>query len=372
MIEIPDNPTRADAAAACEAMYQAVETFPFVSTADQSACLAAIMTGLSRRTMPAAPLIAINANTPASGKTLLANVVAAVATGRPASPMTVAKDPAELEKRVDAALLDADAFILLDNISFPIRSDALCVCATDSTKVIRVLGSSRSIRTPISSLFILTGNNLSLLGDLARRILMIRLDAGCERPELRTFARDAMQTIRDRRAELIAAALTVSVAYFRAGCPPARPDPEGRETVSPYGSFGDWDRMIRRPLIWAGMPDPLDAVGDLRQEDHEFIAMRDLLRAWHEIYDDAPVTAARAAQDAAEFIGGGLTPAARKAPALHDAMSAMGIDPRTGGSRELGYRLRAWQGRIIGGLRLDRDRKTMTGIAYAVRRIGMS
>jgi putative DNA primase/helicase len=268
--------------------------------------------------------------------------------------------------------LDADAFILLDNISFPIRSDALCVCATDSTKMIRVLGSSRSLKTPISSLFILTGNNLALLGDLARRILMIRLDAGCERPELRTFKRDAMQTIRDRRDELIVAALTVSIAYFRAGCPPARPDPDGRETVSPYGSFDDWDRMIRRPLIWAGMPDPLDAVGDLRQDDHEFIAMRDLLRAWHATYGEKPVTAGCVVQNAAEFIGGGPSPAERKAPALFDAMSAMGIEPRTSASRELGYKLRAWQGRIVGGLRLDRDRKTMTGIAYAVRQIGNS
>jgi len=162
--EVADRPTQSDAINAAELFYQAVETFGFATNADASAALAAMLTAMQRRLLPAAPIVAVSASTPGTGKTLFANVTAAFATGRRASAMAPGKDPAEMEKRIDTLLLDADAIVLIDNVSFPLLSDTLCIVATEDLKAVRVLGASRRVNVPTNSTFILTGNNLTLLG----------------------------------------------------------------------------------------------------------------------------------------------------------------------------------------------------------------
>ena len=50
-----------------------------------------------------------------------------------------------------------------------------------------------------------TGNNPIIKGDLTRRSLVGRLDAKCERPELREFATyDPIADAKGRRGELVA------------------------------------------------------------------------------------------------------------------------------------------------------------------------
>lgn len=84
---------------------------------------------------------------------------------------------------------------------------------------VRVLGSSKNVRIPATSLICATGNNLTVYGDLNRRTIQIRLDAKCERPEERRFEFDAIDLAMRRRPELVAAALTVERAYVSAGAP---------------------------------------------------------------------------------------------------------------------------------------------------------
>ena len=56
-------------------------------------------------------------------------------------------------------------------------------------------------------------------------------------------------------------------------------------------------------------------------------------------------------------------------PALTEAVDhAMG-DPETWGVRELGYRLRAWSGRIVNGLQLVREGKGNRGVRWRVRAV---
>jgi len=355
---IPAAPTRADATTAAETLYAAIDTFPFLTDADSAAAIAAMLTAQQRRILPAAPIITINASTPGTGKTLFAKVISAYATGRGAAAMSPGKDPAELEKRIDGVLLDADPIVLVDNIDFPVRSETLCIVSTEPTKAVRVLGGSRVSVVPTNATFCLTGNNLTLLGDLTRRVVMIRMDAGCERPEQRAFRRDAVQHVLDHRDALIAAGLTLMRAYQVAGSP----DVETR----PYGSFGLWDLMIRRAIVWSGFPgDPLEPAADLREEDHEYIGMRDLFVVWWELFESEPVTAAdliARARATVPLMGSGYD---LETPALAGAVaSIIGDSPRVG-ARELGYRLRAWQGRILGGFRLVRDRtRSKGGVRY--------
>lgn len=334
---------RHDAEGAGDCLYEAVSTFPFVTENDRSACLALILTALLRRVLPAAPIGGVSASTPGTGKSKLVDVISAISTGRGASVVAIGSTPEELEKRLDSVLLKGDAVCAFDNVDRPVRSDVLCQAATQGMKSIRVMGLSKISEAPTNVCLLMTGNNLTLVGDLVRRVVLVNLDAGCERPEQRVFARDAVDYVLAHRAALIRAALTISKAYLDSGCPEVR--------GPPYGSFEVWDRMVRRPLMWAGWPDPLVPAEAMRDQDHELTGMRDLLAAWLAARPE-PCTAAELAdliRSRVPLMGEGW---AAQYPALTEAAVQVMGEPSKWGGRELGYRLRAMQGRLLGGLRI--------------------
>lgn len=103
---------------------------------------------------------------------------------------------------------------------------------------------------PLTAVWYGTGNNVSVAADTTRRIIHIRLDVLEERPEDRTGFRhpDLVRWIRRHRPRLLSNALTVLVAYCNAG----RPD----QGLTPFGSFEGWSNLVRRAVVWAGLPDP--------------------------------------------------------------------------------------------------------------------
>ena len=361
-IDLPAETRKVQAAEAAELLYSLVDTFTFETPADRSAALALMMTGVLRRVLPAAPLGAISASTPGTGKSLLAKCIAMVSMGREPSAMSLGPDEREMENRLDAALLDADPLILIDNISRAVRSDALNTTITEPARTCRVLGYSRKVEAPTNVLFLLTGNNLTVLGDLARRTLMLRLDSEVERPEEREFVRsenEQLEYVRERRAEAVRAVILIALAYQQAGCPDVG--------IKPYGSFGLWDRMVRRPLCWVGQQDPLAASRELREEDHEFTGMRSFLESWMEVFGTSPVTANevwRKATTMEKGFDGSLVP---ECPMLHEAMTAiLGSGTKGGGVRELGYKLRSWQRRIVGNCRIVKEGTDNKGVKWRV------
>lgn len=351
---------RSDAQGAGETLYCAVDTFPFVTSADASACLALIMTALLRRVLPAAPIGCISSSTPGMGKSKLVDVVAAIATGRSASVMALGQTPEELEKRLDSVLLKGDLLCSFDNVTRAVRSDVLCQVATQRNKSIRVLALSKIVEAPTNVALFMTGNNLTLVDDLTRRCLVVNVDAGCERPELREFDRDAVEHVLDRRAEFIAAALAISKTYLDAGCP--------KVDALPFGSFETWDRMVRRPLMWAGWPDPLDPAAAMRDQDHELTGTGDFLRAWLDAHPQ-PLTASELSElirERVPRISDGWMPAH---PALTEAAIQVMGDLNKWGGRELGYRLRERQNRLYGGLRIVKTKKSKRGMMWIVENV---
>ena len=345
--------------AALARLRELVATFPFLEPCDEAAAVALMATAVFRRLLPASPLGAISATTPATGKSLLANVIATIATGRDASAMSVGASPEELEKRIDTVLLTSDPVVLVDNVDRAIKSDVLCQVATQARKSVRVLGQSKIIEAPTNVCFLFTGNNLTLLGDLVRRIVLVRLDAGCERPEQRVFERDAVMYAAEQRPRVLHDILSITRSYIDAGAPALG--------ATPYGSFAAWDRMVRFPLIWAGLPDPLASAEEMRDADHEVMAVRQLITAWKERYP-IPVTAAEVVSDArasVQQLDGRFAPAN---PALADAVTA--LIGEKGGARDLGYRLRAYAGRIFGHEHFERAPKTKAGVAWTVKETG--
>ncbi len=340
----PESPPKEDAQAAAGRLMEAFSTFPFVDEADHVAAVAGVITALVRRSLPAAPMIAISAPTPGTGKSLLAEVISAIALGRSAAMLALGDDEAETEKRLYSALLAGDPLLVADNIETPLKGALLCQMLTQSSVQFRPLGVSAMATVPTHTTLVSTGNNLTIIGDLRRRVALVRLDARTERPEQRKFRRDAIGYVRKRRGSLIRDALTIPLAYLAAGAPDV-PD------LAAYGGFSDWDRLVRRPLVWAGFPDPLQPAEALRETDPDLETTRALFAAWRAMFEDTPTTVQEAIAKAREshprFDGG--TEVANGE--LRDAIQGAAGDKMD--SRRLGGWLRRHKDRIVDGLQLQ-------------------
>jgi hypothetical protein len=268
---IPQQPSRGDALEALQLLEDLIGDFPFVAAADRAVALSAILTILDRRSMTAAPLHAFTSPTAGTGKSLLVDVAAMLATRQPMPVISQGRTEEELEKRLGAALLAGDTAITLDNCEHPLESSFLCQALTQQKLNIRMLGVSKNVETPVNAAIYATGNNLTIVGDLTRRALICSLDAHCERPELRKFEANVLDTLRAQRGRLVAAALTVLRAWHVSG---------ENVDVAPFGSFDSWSRRVREPLVWLGRKDPCETVVKVREEDPKRAALIAVLMQW--------------------------------------------------------------------------------------------
>lgn len=346
---VPSVLGRERGVAGIKKLLRLLRAFPFKSESDKSAALAAIITALLRRLLPSAPFFAISAPTAGTGKSLLAEVVGIILTSRKPPMLSMGGDEAEFEKRLAGALLEGDPMVVIDNITRPFGNEPVLnqSCSQETLRV-RILGGSSMSNVPTNSLLVATGNNLAIVGDLKRRTALIQLDAGVERPELRDdIDFDVLVEAARDRDKLIRAALDISRSYLDDDAPDVylKREDGTQEKVKPLGSFGDWDRMVRRALIYHGMADPMTSAEILREADPDIEAMTMLFTAWVGRYGNEPQTAAKVVQDALDYA---VTQHAN--PELHE-----GVSLACGGkvdARRMGYWLRAHKNRICAGMQL--------------------
>jgi putative DNA primase/helicase len=211
----------------------------------------------------------------------------------------------------------------------------------------RLLGTMTNLKLPTCTTFLGTGVNLVVTGrDMVRRVQKCRIDAGMERPEERKFDYVLRDYVMERRANLVAAALTIMRAYIAAG--------RLAQNIEAYGGFEEWSTMVRAPLVWLGCDDPCasrDAVEDADPETERLasfldgLTLDDQFKADEFTVAEAVEKARKNALDVAAY-GGDLTP-------LHEALAALcwkgEIDPVAVGKAFGKYR-----GRVIDGRRLIR------------------
>ena len=118
----------------------------------------------------------------------------------------------------------------------------------------------------------ITGNGLTVTEDLARRFILCELDARCEDPESRPFASGFLEDIERRRAELLAAVLTI----WRWGRQNAARLTRGK----PLGSYEMWAEWCRDPLLTLGCRDPVERVEALKANDPHRQRIGELFRTW--------------------------------------------------------------------------------------------
>lgn len=267
--------------------------FSFAQDSDRSAALAALLTALVRPSLPTAPLFLNRATRPGSAKTLLADIPALVATGRPATIFELGADTDEVEKRMLSVLLSGDAVVNLDNLEVPLGGPTLCKALSGETITGRLLGFNKTATVPTAALFLATGNNVQVIGDMTRRVVVINLDPQSEAPENRQYDRNLADWIPEHRTRLVQVGLTVLRSFIAAGRP--------RQTPWLMGSFEDWDVMIRQALIWLGEADPLAGTADLESADPVRRKLRALLVAWYATFQSVGATSKEAVAAALEI-----------------------------------------------------------------------
>jgi hypothetical protein len=288
---IPESPSHDDAIEAFEVFKQAFATFPFDSKVDEAVALALALTGLVRRSLPSAPLGGITAPVMASGKTLLGDTMSILATGVSAPAMKYADTDEEATKTMLAVLAEGDQVVLIDNVERPLEGDTLCAVLTSEAYRQRVLGRTEMMSVPTTTLFLATGNQLVIAGDLRTRALLCRLDPKTEHPEQRQFDVELREWITIERPKLVAAGLTLLRAFIATGQRPS-------EQCKTWGRFERWSDMVRAPLIWLGCPDPCESLADLAKEDPERIELVRVVAAWERCFGADGYTASEAVEKA--------------------------------------------------------------------------
>jgi hypothetical protein len=351
---IPNNPTREDAANALALLQKPFAEFPFVSEASRSVILAAVLTGLIRPSLRTSPMFCIDAPTAGTGKSLLAEMVGLIVTGNIPAMMSQGKNEEEDEKRLSTVLRVGDPVIVIDNCEGELRGVFLCSMLTQELVQARILGKSEMVRLPNNSIVMATGNNITVAGDMCRRVLLCRIDAKEERPDGRQFTFDARQMVREQRPALVAAGLIILRAYIAAGKPNKMPV---------VGSFEDWN-LVREALVWLGAGDPYETSREAMEHDPRKNELLEMLAAWHDCFKDKPQTLAAIGDMYAATYGSKPN---EKIAHLYRLLTDISGRPIFN-TKSVGSRLRRHVGRVVGGMML-RCEKNDHGAKWSVVRL---
>jgi len=171
----------------------------------------------------------------------------------------------EMQKLITSYLIEARDLIMFDNVDREVKYAPLQAALTTTRWTGRVLGESRSGSLEKRATWVLTGNALRFVYDLARRVLPINLDARTERPMDRTDFCHVLPTWAqgDGRSDLLWALCVLVRNWIVAGQPPPPP------TVRAFGSFEHYRGVIGGILDVAGIEGFLGNIDQHAKGDRE-------------------------------------------------------------------------------------------------------
>lgn len=229
--------------------------FPFADDQGRSLAVqvAAMVTRFAMSLLPEqaqAPMFVWNANGPAAGKSLLAQVVEIPVRGY-ASFRSFPEEKEELQKVLDSEVLAGSDSIIFDNLKERLDSAYLEQFLTSSMVSVRRLGSSTKQELSKQACVMLTANQAEVSADIARRSLFVDLFVKEADPMARKIERPMGAEYLARpevRFKILSALWSLVVAWDVAGRPAC-------SSVLP--GFEDWSRVIGGIVEHAGFGDPL-------------------------------------------------------------------------------------------------------------------
>jgi len=341
---IPDKPTKEQAKHALARLRKLICRYKFEKRADRAVALSLLLTALVRAVVPCVPLHAIDATAPGSGKSKLVNMACVLATGREAGIIGPSDDrdaSAELDKQLGTRAMAGDPVIAMDNLTAPLNSALACKMVSESRVMIRVLGHSKDVEIPNTSLITVTGNGLRIEGDLTRRTLVARIDTKVERPELREFDFEPVELAKLNRPQLVTDVLTIIRAYRLAADKVVH-----NASFRTLGGFEAWSAMVREPLVWLGEDDPCATMERTRCRDIKRVEALEVVDSWRNVLGINTRVPVRKVIEAAGVFGDGD----------HDLREALLAVARVGAgvkeeisAKRLGNWLATHEGRVFPG-----------------------
>jgi hypothetical protein len=345
---VPAKPTMADVEQAATKLLELVSDFPFKTENHRAAWLAALLTVLARFLIDGpVPIFLFEANTSGAGKTLLCDLISVIASGRTAARTGYAHDAIEMDKQITSTALAGDLLVLFDNLENGGRfgNSALDRATTARTYRGRVLGKLEM--TPaldLTCVFFASGNNTVLCGDVARRIILARLESNLEKPEERNEFKfpNILAHAKDNRGELVRAALTILRGYILANKP--------KQNLTPM-DFPAWCGLIRNAVNWSTGLDPCAGRQELQDSNPDSAHSAAFVDAWHGLQDFKAVKGFTVAEALRELRSDkdGLSH-----PALRDSLADLWSRTKPGelpSSGSVGMKIQAIRGQVFGGKR---------------------
>ncbi len=282
---VPEEPTQDDISFAVDLLaHELLGEFPFIGDAEKAHAAAVLLLPFAHDLIDSCtPFHLIEKPCPGTGATLMVDMLAYPAIGRPISVMTEGRDEDEWRKRLTAKLRGGAAFIVIDNLKRRLDSAALSSAITSTMWEDRILGKSEMVKTPVRCVWVGTGNNPALSSEMARRTVRIRLDSKIDQPWLRKGFRhpDLRIWVKQNRGQLVWAALTLIRAWIVTG----RPKGDIR-----LGMFESWSETMGGILKVAGIDGFLANLNEFyKQSDAEGSAVRTFVAAWWDAHNEREV-----------------------------------------------------------------------------------
>jgi hypothetical protein len=349
MPAIPDVPTRQSAHDALKILRDLLIEFPFADDPSRTVALSMLMTPVLRPALrPAVPLHVIRAPVGGSGKSYLADLASAIATGERCPVISRSPSFEETEKRLVGAALTGQPIISIDNCNGELRSEFLCQAVERPVLQVRALGTSELARIDNATTCLSNGNNIQIAEDLVRRSVQCSLDANIDRPETRKFVHDPLAAIFADRGRYVAAVLTIARAYVVAGMPHRPP---------PFASFDRWNELVRGALMWLGCADPCDTVAELSVADPVKNERAEVFQAIAKAMVDPDYTVNE------------IISAARKDTTLESALRMIASADGEISPRRLGKWLAASLNTIAGNFKLLRSGSVQNRVRWRLERV---
>jgi len=349
---IPEHPTREDALDALARLREPFNEFPWKEAASESAFVSHILAEASRLAVERCPMYFYDAPMAGTGKSTLQEMAARIVHGTEPALRPWVADEDELRKSIYACLMAGDRSIWFDNLpdGIKVRSSVLEAFLTSAVWKDRKLGESVTSAIPNKTVLVASGNNLTPVSALARRSLVIRLDANTEHLRERVFKiENPRRYVMEHRAQLLVDALTIIRAYLTA-------QDKGQAPVT-LPSFESWSQLARNPLIWLGMADPV--VTQLNETDDETKNVGPIFEKLVANFGDKTFTAG----DMARVVGS----LSDEKNELSDALMQMGCaEPNN--PIKVGYWLRASKDKIGSGYKLMHDGHNKFGVRWKLQK----
>ena len=183
---VAKHPTLHDLRHALHELVEVLFDFPFKDRGSKRTYLAMLLLPFCRDLIEGpTPIKLIMKSTPGTGAGLATDVFAMISTGGTAIIQSQVGSGEEFRKNLTAFFMTGAPYYFLDNLHQSLDDPAFAACFTGGFWRDRVLGKSELVNMPILNMWIVAGNNPVLSEELARRTVLIWLDAQMEDPGAR-------------------------------------------------------------------------------------------------------------------------------------------------------------------------------------------